>query len=71
MGEFITLTTVSLSDGRSAEFTRPIQLKNLYVPHCIMLSTLVGPHLALLPRNALKCICAVLGSHVVRLSVRL
>jgi len=24
-----------------------------------------------LPRNALKCICAVLGSHVVRLSVRL
>ena len=23
-----------------------------------------------LPRNALKCICAVLGSHVVRLSVR-
>ena len=24
-----------------------------------------------LPRNALKCICAVMGSHVVRLSVRL
>jgi len=27
--------------------------------------------LLLLPRNALKCICAVLGSHVVRPSVRL
>jgi len=30
-----------------------------------------GEQCDLLPRNALKCICAVLGSHVVRPSVRL